>query len=187
MIELEIKKELREWSRHALEKPSPFFNNFSPCPFAKKAWDEDRIGFVFKTEDDNLPLYQTISGFDDRYDLIFVVDLSYEPDPQRFEDYLVSLNNAISEGIFVQQDIWVMGFHPEDDKSELLDNGSFSPLVDDKYAIIFVQRLKPLQEKSEALKAKGYYDESLKDSQNASLYFHRESLYRRLLDGNETP
>ena len=64
-IELDVQKDLREWSRHALEKPRKFFNNLPACPYAKKAFEENKVGYVFKTEDDNLPLYQTMAGFDD--------------------------------------------------------------------------------------------------------------------------
>ena len=187
MLEQRIKEEIRQWSKHALERPSPFFNNLPACPFAEKAWDEDRVGFVFKTEDDNLPLYQTIAGFDDRFDLILVVDLSYKKDPKDFEDYLFDLNEAISEGIMGQRDVWVMGFHPDDDPEDFLGDGSFSPLVEEEYAIIFVQRLSTLQGKASSLKSLGYYDESFKAFENTSLYSHRENLYRKLTDGNEAP
>jgi hypothetical protein len=187
VLEQRIKEEIRQWSKHALERPSPFFNNLPACPFAKKAWDEDRVGFVFKTEDDNLPLYQTIAGFDDRFDLILVVDLSYKKDPGDFEDYLFDLNEAISEGIMGQRDVWVMGFHPDDDPADFLGDGSFSPLVEEEYAIIFVQRLSTIQGKASSLKSLGYYDESFKAFENTSLYSHRENLYRKLTDGNEAP
>lgn len=187
MLEQRIKQELREWSRHALESPSPFFNNLPACPYAKKAWDEDRVGFVFKTEDDSLSLYQTIAGFDDRFDVIMVVDLSYRKDPKDFEEFLFALNEAISKGMLGQRDVWVMGFHPDDDPEDFLDDGSFSPLVGEKYAIIFVQRLKALHEKAEALKPLGYYDKSFEAFENTDLYAQRENLYRRLIDGDETP
>lgn len=88
--------------------------------------------------------------------------------------------------MFAQKDMWVMGFHPDDDCEELLNDGSFSPLVDKSYAIIFVQRLKYLHEKAEALKPLGYYDEAFKSAENNALYAQRETLYRRLINGNET-
>ena len=185
MLEQRIKAELREWSRHALEKPSPFFKGLPACPYAKTAWDADRVGFVFKTETDNLSLYQTIAGFSDRFDLIMVVDLVYEPDPERFSDFIDSVNEAIADGIFGQRDVWVMGFHPEDDPSDLLDDGSFSPMVNQKYAIIFVQRLSSLQEKADLLKPQGYYDDAFEVPENRDLYRKREQLYRRLKHGNE--
>ena len=186
MLEQQIKEEIREWSRHALEDPSPLFNNLPACPYAKKAWSDDEVGFVFKTETDNLPLYKTIAGFNDKYKLILVVDLAYKKDPDEFEDFLYDLNEAIAEGMFAQKDMWVMGIHPDDNCEELLNDGSFSPLVDKRYAIIFVQRLKYLHQKAEALKPLGYYDEAFKCVENNALYAQRETLYRRLIDGNET-
>jgi hypothetical protein len=86
-----------------------------------------------------------------------------------------------------QRDVWVMGFHPDDDPEDFLGDGSFSPLVEEEYAIIFVQRLSTIQGKASSLKSLGYYDESFKAFENTSLYSHRENLYRKLTDGNETP
>ena len=44
----DIKKEIRDWSRHALEVPNPDFNNLPPCPYAQAAWQEDKVEIVFK-------------------------------------------------------------------------------------------------------------------------------------------
>ena len=39
-----------------------------------------------------------------------------------------------------------MGFHPEDETNELIDDGTFEPHVEVTYAMVFVQRLSKLQE-----------------------------------------
>ena len=184
-IELDVQKDLREWSRHALEKPRKFFNNLPACPYAKKAFEENKVGYVFKTEDDNLPLYQTMAGFDDTFDIVLLIDFSYKKDPQVFEELISDLNEAVAEGIFGQKDLWLMGFHPDDDSDDLLDDGSFSPAVGEKYAIIFIQRLRKLQHSADQLKEKGYYDHAFEAPENRSLYRQRENLHSRLIDGNE--
>lgn len=184
-LELDVQKDLREWSRHALEKPSEFFNGLPACPYAKKAFEENKVGYVFKTEDDNLVLYQTMAGFDDTFDVILLIDFSYKKDPQVFEEFVSDLNDAIAEGIFGQKDLWLMGFHPDDDEDELLDDGSFSPVVGEKYAIVFIQRLRKLQHSADQLKDKGYYDQAFKVPENRTLYDQRETLHRRLTNGDE--
>tara|TARA_R100001129_G_scaffold183798_4_gene167077 strand:- start:380 stop:946 length:567 start_codon:yes stop_codon:yes gene_type:complete len=185
-VELAVQQEIREWSRHALEKPNIFFNRLPACPYAKKAFEEEKVGYVFKNEDDNLCLYQTLAGFDDSYEVILLVDFCYKKDPEEFEDFISDLNDAIAEGIFGQKDLWLMGFHPDDDSEQLLDEGSFSPSVGEKYAIIFVQRLTKLQSSADQLKEKGYYKQVFETPENRTLYDQRETLHRRLTNGNET-
>ena len=47
-LEESIKNEIRLLSKGALEKPNENYNNMPACPFAKRAWADDRVGFVFK-------------------------------------------------------------------------------------------------------------------------------------------
>ena len=41
-----IKVEMRNWSAHALEIPNEYYNNMPACPYAKKAWATDKVGFL---------------------------------------------------------------------------------------------------------------------------------------------
>ena len=45
-----MKTEIRSWSKHQLESPNADFNNIPACPYAKKAWDDDKVKFAFKTD-----------------------------------------------------------------------------------------------------------------------------------------
>ena len=38
-----LSKEIREWSREVLEKPSKKHNNLPACPFANNSWTKDRV------------------------------------------------------------------------------------------------------------------------------------------------
>ena len=40
-LEKDICNEIRDWSAYALEEKSPHYNDFSPCPYAKKAWEDN--------------------------------------------------------------------------------------------------------------------------------------------------
>lgn len=85
-------------------------------------------------------------------------------------------------GVFIQKDLWAMGFHPEDDPEEDVFDQSFEPLNDAIYAITFIQRLSKLEISAETLRKKGYYDNYLSDPQTAHLWDERQNLYRRLCD-----
>jgi hypothetical protein len=79
-----------------------------------------------------------------------------------------------------------MGFHPHDDENDYLDEATFEQLVSDEYAMIFIQRLSKVYKSSQQLKALGYYEEYAKDYDVETIFAQRETLYRRLIDGDET-
>ena len=157
-LEQEISGEIRDWSRHALESPNKEYGGLPACAYAKKAREEDKVGFSFKYSASYQPRYTIVSTFDDSYDVVILVDLIYEKSSKKFHEYLWGLNKAISEGVVIQKDMWVMGFHPDDEPNEDIDDGSFEPEVDTEYAMIFIQRLSKLQEASDKLRKTGYYE-----------------------------
>ena len=185
-LEKDIYQEILAWSEHTLQKPNPYFNNLPACPYAKKAWSEGRVAVLFKSEDNYQTVYSTVSQFEDAFDLVIVVDLAYKKDPEEFHDYLEQMNEVISRGIFIDRDVWLMGFHPHDDENDYLDEATFEQLVSDEYAMIFIQRLSKVYKSSQQLKALGYYEEYAKDYDVETIFAQRETLYRRLIDGDET-
>ncbi len=185
-LEKAIYRELVEWSENVLQEPSPFFNNLPPCPYARQAWIEGRVAVIYKYETNKQALYSTVSRFDDVFDLAVIIDLEYDQDPELFHTYLDEMNDVIADGMFIDRDIWVMGFHPDDEESEFVEDVEFSPQTDAPYAMIFVQRLSKLQEAADKLDKKGYYG-TYDDHYNAREIFEkRERLYRRLKNGDET-
>jgi hypothetical protein len=68
-LEKQICKEIMLWSELSLEVPNNFFNNLPACPYARNAWKNNKVAFIFKYERDYQCLYQTISQFDDTFDL----------------------------------------------------------------------------------------------------------------------
>lgn len=182
--EREIVQEIQAWSAWALEKPNPFFNDLPACPYAKRAWQEGRVSVIFKYGG-NQCLFNVLTEFNPAFDLVMIVDRNTRQTPEEFHDYLDGLNDAISRGIFGDRDLWVMGFHPDDDANDFVDDGTFEPHVNTPYALIFVQRLTKVQEAADKLKEMGYYDAYLEEYDASELFAKREALYRRLKDGNE--
>ena len=180
-LEQNVITEIKKWTEEVLDKPNPFFNNLPACPYAKKAFLADKIGFSFSYTDHMQGLYTTLSQFDDTWDIVMYVQFKFVEEPQDFHDYIAALNQAISMGIFIQKDLWAMGFHPSDEQEEAFDQ-PFEPLVDQPYALIFVQRLSKLEKSAEILREKGYYQKYLEDPETASLWDDRKETYRRLRD-----
>ena len=81
---------------------------------------------------------------------------------------------------YKQKDIWIMGFHPDDDVNELIDDGTFTNLVKEEYALIFVQRLTKLQESANKLKKLGYYDKYYNEYNVEDIYEQRQQYYNNL-------
>lgn len=179
-LEKAIVREIMQWSNNALEKPSPSFNGLPPCPYAKKAWAEDKVAIIFKEEDSYQALYSCISRFEDYFDLAIVVDLANNKAPDQFHEYLDSINDFISTGAFIDKDIWLMGFHPDDEPSEFVKDISFDYEVDTAYSMIFVQRLSKLHEAADKLNKNGYYDSYASEYDASDIYEKRKKLYRRL-------
>lgn len=184
--EQDICQEIMAWSEHTLQKPNPFYNNLPPCPYAQKAWQENKVAILFKYGDNLQCLYSTISQWDDAFELVIIVDMDFNSDANYFHEYLDTLNDAISNGVFIDRDIWLMGFHPYDDPNDFIDDNSFMHTVEEEYAMIFVQRLSKVQEAADKLFKKGYYDNYLKEYDAQEIFNKREQLYRRLENGDET-
>jgi hypothetical protein len=188
VLEQNIVKEICQWSKEALETKSSFFGGMPACPYARQAWADQKVSIMFKYEPSFQVLYTSISQFDDNFELNIIVDMNYEKNPEDFHDYLHSLNICISDGMFIDRDIWLMGFHPDDEPNDFVAEPSegFEPYVDQEYAMIFVQRLSKLQESADKLAKKGYYKSYEADYNAKELFEHRHQLYRRLKDGDET-
>ena len=182
-LEKDVSEEIRAWSLHALEKPNVDYNNFPVCPFAAKAWQDDTVGITLKYDTSIQPLYSIISAYNDQFELIILVDLEYEPDEEKFHQHLEDLNEAISEGIFIDKDMYLMGFHPESESNELIDDTTFETKVDTLYAMIFIQRLSLLCKSSEKLMSKGYYNRKQGSYDIKAVLTRRNELYRRLKSG----
>jgi len=178
--EKDICKEIMAWSDHTLQKPNPYYNGLPPCPYAQKAWEDEKVVILFKYDADWQVLYSVVSQWEEQFDLVLVVDMAFQKDPDKFHGYLEGMNEAISEGFFIDRDIWLMGFHPHDEANDFIDDSSFMQMVEDEYAMIFVQRLSKVQEAADKLAKKGYYDNYLEEYNAEEIFQKREDLYRRL-------
>lgn len=182
-LENRIIDELRAWSAVGLETPNDFFNNLPPCPFAHQAWADQKVTIFFKRESSFQCLYSAISQYDDTFDVAILVDLYDLAENSAFHEHISQLNTAISKGFFIDHDIWLMGYHPEDDIPDFVDDSmEMAPEieVEEEYAVIFIQRLSKLQESAYKLTQKGYYENYMQDKDCCAQYAYRERFYEKL-------
>tara|TARA_R100000152_G_C6764261_1_gene188814 strand:- start:599 stop:1165 length:567 start_codon:yes stop_codon:yes gene_type:complete len=185
VLEAKVCEEIRAWSSYALEKPNSNYNDFPACPFAAKAWADRKVDIQFKHEVSPLPLYSILKNYNDDFELIIVVDFEYDDDQERYHNYLDGINEVISENCFGDRDLYVMGFHPEDETNELIETANFDSTVEYLYGMIFVQRLGLLCKASEKLMSKGYYDRDHGNYEVRQILKKRNELYRRIINARD--
>lgn len=143
-----IKQEIRLWSKTVLEKPCAGFGGLPACPFAKKAWLDEKVR-VHVT--DNLQTVIDLKNqFDPEFDGVDVIAWTafQSMTPNEFDKWVL-LQNVTS------CDVWIMGFHPDSEDDALTEE--FEALTDLEYAIILVQSLEHLVSASDRLVRTGYY------------------------------
>ena len=181
-IEQSISKEIREWSFYNIEQPISKDSAISMCPYARKAWEDDRVSIAFKHDKSFLPVYEAIEQFDDLFDITVVVDIFYESTAYDFHHRIESINYEKAEGKFNDLNIWVMGSHPDDDHNAASDDSDFVQSNDISYAMIYVQRLAYLQEAANKLKHTNYYQLVFGDREPDHVFGTREYFYNQLLE-----
>lgn len=181
-IEESIRQEVREWSRQTLESPNKELGGMSACPYAKKTWDAHQVLMTFKRTTSFLDVFKSLESYDDRYRIHIVVDLEYEESSEEFHDRVEALNYAISNGVFGDRDLWIMGSHPDDDANEAIESNVFEQLNEISYAMLYIQRLEDLQNAVHRLKKTDYYSFVFGDDEPPHVFQLRESFYNELIE-----
>ena len=181
-IEESIRQEVREWSRQTLESPSKELGGMSACPYAKKTWDAHQVLMTFKRTTSFKDVFKSLESYDDRYRIHIVVDLEYEESAEEFHDRVEALNYAISNGVFGDRDLWIMGSHPDDDANEAIESNVFEQLNEISYAMLYIQRLEDLQNAVHRLKKTDYYSFVFGDDEPPHVFQLRESFYNELIE-----
>lgn len=154
-----LSKEIREWSREVLEKPSKKHNNLPACPFANNSWTKDRVKCILGLGGLWEDLLTLIESFDDTYDVIIYCATDYEDVSIEEVEKRIDILNDYA----VPMNLWVMGSHPDTEISHAVDQTDYNPISDEDYYQIFVQRLDVLIKASDSIRTKGYYENYYND------------------------
>jgi len=150
---MSIAADLRSWSREVLEVASAHLNGLPPCPYAKRAWAEDRVSVIESHSifADALRVCRTFYGFDK--DLVVVASYSI-PDIEEFQPFVDELNAVFPSTHCMQ-------FHPSYDAAdaglEFLTDTDWESGVVEPYCMVFIQDLKAVVSASDNLERLGYY------------------------------
>lgn len=148
-----IKSELRLWAIKTLTPSNPFFNGMPACPFAAQAFAKDRVDVRVGFGWNMCSIEETASRFPSRKDIVIHAEPNPSISPSRLQQEVNRLNERLSK-----QNIWCIGFHPDDPVADFVeDDDGFENIVEDPYAMVFVQRLTELDDASKVLEAQRYY------------------------------
>lgn len=135
-----VKQDLESWINDVLSVAHPSFNLLPPCPYAKTAWDENRVDVVL---DDPLTHFDP-SLLELRDVIVYVFDPA-EITVEELYDLAVELNHRYPTTVALD------------------DHPLYKETVDDvvlnqsQYALILVQHRDKLEHARNILEAKGYY------------------------------
>ena len=150
-----VAQDIRKWSNDFLEVPNAKLNGLPPCPYARKAWADNKVVFSINTGLDGL-MEEVRTFSDHNYEIVVWAEENL-PDMEYLDGYCDGINELASvAGI----DLHLMVFHPDYDATEagldfLLEEG----ITDDTlvYCMVFVQRLSLLDDAALSLDKSGYY------------------------------
>jgi len=149
---IQVVAEIQRWSQDVLQIPSDHFGGLPPCPYAQAAWANNKVRVDFGGVETVLHHTQ---NWDDRNELVIVV-LGMDVDLGSIEPWCDYQNDMLAK-----QDFALMPFVPD---QESVTTGqpdeeltAWEPIVEDEYAMVFVQRLSDVNEASESLEHSGYY------------------------------
>jgi len=147
-----VKKELLLWTDHVLSKPSSFFNGLPSCPFAKKALRDKSVRITFGKPSE-INKYMAIWNESHQLHIHIIKEKVYF----NTLSWVCKIENAR----YKTKDLVAMEFVPGNGIESGQPDGELHDwphLIDEEYAMVFIQRLSDLKEASEMLDNKGYYD-----------------------------
>lgn len=140
----EVKENIGIWIEHFLSRNNPVFNNLPPCPFAKKAWTEDKVEVILCPQPKNLGREKNL--LDHNKDvLVYVLDRVIVQ-PYMLTQIVENFNRE-------NPDLIALDDHPE--QEEVVDGVR---LNHGTYALALVQKRDKLNKFREILAKQGYYN-----------------------------
>jgi hypothetical protein len=154
----EIKAEVIAWLKTFVEKPNNLLGGWAPCPYARQARVNNKIQIEFSETilleaavKDNLFLLDEdpIDGSEPEKDVLVICFDHKDITPDELTEVVEKLNRELMPDDYV-----ILEDHPE----EAEDQVNSVDMRFGKCGLLLVQRLSKLNEASDKLKDKGYYD-----------------------------
>jgi len=150
-----IAEDLRSWSKHVLEVPNEHLNGLPACPYAKKAWQDNKVKIVETKNIYKETLRQCFEFKSHQHEVVICASFNI-PDMEDFQSWCEKRNDLLAN-----EDLHIMGFHPEYGAEEadldFLYEHSWESSVRDEYCMVFIQSLSQVDDASLKLEKLEYY------------------------------
>ena len=174
-----IAEDLRSWSKHVLEVPNDYLNGLPACPYAKKAWQDNKVKIVETKNIYKETLRQCLEFKDNQHEVVICASFNI-PDIEDFQSWCDKRNDLLAK-----DDLHIMGFHPEYGAEEadldFLYEHSWESSVRNEYCMIFIQSLSQVDDASQKLEKLEYYKVYPEEEYQELVVKRREKRH-----GNET-
>lgn len=144
----QIIDDLMTWMQEFVEKPNPALGNWAPCPYARKARIDRQIRIVFSEVDD---LKQTVQdclpGLDQQEVAVVCFDHTQIP-AESLETLVQNWNSEL-----MTQNYVILEDHPDSVETVNGVHMNFG-----RCGLLVLQKLDKLNQASNMLREKGYYD-----------------------------
>ena len=143
----DLVSKINNWILQVISVPNPTFNNLPACPFAKKAWTDNKV--VVKEYKSFVDAYADIITRTYNFEEYDVLIYAFPPSitPSQLTESVMHLNT-----IWPNRDIVIMEDHP--DELETVKGFRFNF---GECCLIFIQSRSALNSAREDLQNKGYY------------------------------
>jgi hypothetical protein len=148
MNQTEIVEKLTKWMTEFIEVPNPKLGNWTPCPFARQARVNNNISIKFA---DIMELTQVIRESIDTLESKEVVVICFDHnqiDPVELQSYVEGMNKTLMPTNYV-----ILEDHPLSPEYINGVNMNFGAC-----GLLVLQKLDKLNNASDQIRAKGYYD-----------------------------
>lgn len=148
-----ISKSLHEWLTSFVEVPNPKLGNWPPCPYARQARLNSKFTIAFVENNNFLESINHAKNILDTQDVVVICFDHIAMSAEYVQQYVTDINK-----ILMQEDFVVLEDHP--DVSEVINGVCMNFKI---CGLLLMQRLSKLQEASQQLKSKGYYNSWTKE------------------------
>lgn len=159
---MQFKDEIVEWITGTLSTPSPIFNNLPACPYAKKAYTDNKIIFHKLQNYDHITIAENIKAEIENYsyhwpkdvDVVVIGTEAELIDPIDLTNTVELCNNSFLKN---------RGYTALEDHPDEIEQVEGFILNQGTYALVLLQSTQKLKDARDNLKSKDYYKNWNKD------------------------
>lgn len=149
----EFETYISNWILEDLSSPVAALGGFAKCPYAKKAYTENKVRFVEGYDDLNAAISSAISAWDNDKTEVVVIRLDDSVDENAITSLVDSLNETHASNDYIFLDDHVKNVEKMHDV--VFNNG--------RYNVLFMQRKSKLAAATRRLEKIGYYNKWTKE------------------------